>query len=235
MNGRSVILVFLVTLTASCTKPTDQAENYYNLGKYDLAFKMANQAYTQDKTNVRAAIILWKSQIAARNCTSQNVVANAYSSIREAVANWDERIIKPLEEALNDRRGCVRLFAVYALGDLPYDSAAKLLLNIVNGGLSEPEEPGMITGDVIRGEAALVLGKRAYKDAFESIVKMTQSENGLLRAKAAEALGYMRDERAVDVLKGMLKDEYSEDGKRIVAESARSSLKLLTGEEYEIE
>ncbi|MFQ6103202.1 MAG: HEAT repeat domain-containing protein [Candidatus Glassbacteria bacterium] len=235
MKDAYLFLFILISFATSCSKPADQAEEYYNLGKYDLAFKMANQAYSKDRTDAKAAVILWKSQVATRNCGSQKVVENAYSAIRETVAKWDESIIPSLKEALSDRKGCVRLFAIYALGDLPFDQAAKLIAEVLRGGGTEAEEPGMISRDVLIGESAVVLGKRVYTEVYDYLVEMTGSESGLLRAKSAEALGYMNDMRAVDILKELLRDEYESGGKRIVAESARRSLKLLTGEEYTIE
>ncbi|GEM_PF-5805843 len=235
MNGKQVLLCTLVACTVSCTKPIDQAEEYYNLEKYDLSFKMANQAYNRDKTNAKAAVILFKSQIAAKYCNSQKIVAGAYSAIQGTVTRWDESIIAPLQEALTDRKGCIQLFAVYALGDLPFEDAGQLLLDIVRGSYPEPEEPGLISKEILIGEAALVLGKRVYKGALDDLIRLTGSESGLLRAKSAEALGYLGEQQAVEPLTGLLKDQYSVGGERIVAEAARVSLKLLTDEDYSIE
>jgi len=235
MKWRYCLLFFIVSFFSSCANPADQAEEYYNMGKYDMAFKTANQAYSKDKTNPEAAVVLWKSQIAARNCGSVEIVVGAYNSIRGTITERDASIIPPLKEALGDRKGCIRLFAIYAMGDLPFDEAAEELLGVLRGNLPAEVDPGTITNEMLIGEAALVLGKRVYKPAYEDIVKMAGSDRGVWRAKAAESLGYMGDTGAVVILKELLKDDYTEGGHRVVAESARLAIKLLTGEDYEIE
>jgi hypothetical protein len=234
MKLRCCLLFFLVAFFSNCGNPADQAEEYYNMGKYDMAFKTANQAYSKDKTNSKAAMILWKSQIAARNCGSAQIVESAYNAIRGSVTERDASILSPLQEALGDKKGCIRLFAIYALGDLPFDGAAEQLVDILHGNLPDEVEPGTIKNELLIGEAALILGKRVYTPAYEDLIKMTSSEKGLWRAKAAESLGYMSDERAVERLKELLKDEYTVSDRRIVAEAASLSLKLLTGEDHVI-
>lgn len=230
MCRRYLVFITLLVILAGCSRSTDQAEEYYRLGKYDLAFKTASQAYTKDKTNASAAVILWKSQIAARNCSTRDVVEKAFNAIRSNISEWDETIIPPLSEALRDDKGCVRLFAVYALGDLPFDEAADLVLEVLRGNITPAENPGLIDVDTLRGEAALILGKRVYEPAYEEIVELTKSESGYLRARAAEALGYMGKKEAIPVLQELLNDEYTMEGKPIVADAARMSIKLLEEE-----
>lgn len=234
MKWRCCLLFFLVAFCFSCGNPADQAEEYYNKGIYDMAFKTANQAYSKDNTNSKAALILWKSQIAARNCGSAKIVESAYNAIRGSLADRDESILPPLQTALGDKKGCIRLFAIYALGDLPFDGAAEQLVDILHGNLPEEVEPGTINNEMLIGEAALILGKRVYTPAYEDILKMTSSEKGPWRAKAAESLGYMGNEGAVERLKELLKDEYTVSDRRIVAEAASLSLRLLTGESHPI-
>lgn len=235
MKWSSCLLFIIVSFFFSCSNPADQAAEYYNMGKYDLAFKTASQAYSKDNNNAEAAVILWKSQIAARNCGSAEIVERAYGAIRGSLTERDASILPPLKETLADKKGCVRLFAIYAMGDLPFDEAAEELLGILRGNLPPEVEPGAITNEMLIGETALILGKRVYKPAYEDIVKMTGSDKGLWRAKAAESLGYMGNTGAVDILKELLKDDYTENGHKIVAESARLAIKLLTGEDHAID
>jgi HEAT repeat protein len=230
MCRRYRVLITLLVILAGCSRSTDQAEEYYRLGKYDLAFKTANQAYTKDKTNASAAVILWKSQIAARNCSTKDVVEKAFNAIRSKISEWDETIIPPLSEALNDNKGCVRLFAVYSLGDLPFDEAADHVLDVLRGNLSPAENPGHIDMETLRGEAALILGKRVYEPAYDEIIDLTKSESGYLRARAAESLGYMGKSEAIPLLQELLDDEFTMEGRPIVADAADMSIKLLEEE-----
>jgi hypothetical protein len=230
MTVRFLLLSVALMTVTGCSERTDQAEEYYRLGKYDLAFKTASQAYSKDKTNAGAAVILWKSQIAARNCETKEVVQKAFDAIRSKISEWDQTIVPPLAEALRDDKGCVRLFAVYALGDLPFDEAADQVLAMLRGRIPAAEDPGRISDHIIRGEAALVLGKRSYEKAYSDLIELTKSDDGYLRAKAAEALGYMGKKEAIPVLEGLLDDDFTMEGKPIVAEAAQRSIKLLKNE-----
>ncbi len=159
------------------------------------------------------------------------MVEQAFGAIRGKISEWDETIIPPLAEALNDDKGCVRLFAAYALGDLPFDEAANRVLDVLRGEIPPAEDPGHISEVVLRGEAALILGKRSYEPAYDDIVELTKSEEGSLRAKAAEALGYMGKKEAIPVLEGLTDDEFTMDGKPVVAEAAERSINLLSDEQ----
>ncbi len=223
----------LALLLSGCSGQEDQAQKYYEMEKYDVALNVANKVLTRDKDNARMALLVWKIQILTQYCEDAKSVELACSLIREKASHYGDRVIPFLVEALGEKRACVKLFAVYTLGDVQSPEIFPILKEVALGNVGQLED-GSITKEVIQGAALITLGQRGEKEAYQLMLDATRSENGTLRAMATEALGYIGDESTIALLEELLKDPYIEDGKRPVAVAASRSLKMITGKDYEV-
>ena len=230
-----VILFSIPLLFTGCTNEVDQAQKYYQMGRYETALNVAKKVLEKDKENAEVAALIWKIQIITRYCDDVESVEYACSSIREMAVPYGERIIEPLREALGEDEGCIKLFAVYILGNVDSPQVYPILSEIAAGHVGPLKEGSRITAEVIQGGALITLGQRGDKEAYQMMLDATKSESGDLRAMATEALGYVGDESTIPVLEELLKDPYTAGGKRTVAIAASRSLKLLTGKDYEVE
>ena len=131
---------------------------------------------------------------------------------------------------LKDEHNTVRLFCLLCLAELPDVSSSELLAKVFDPGYTLGNKPSDVTLDCLRGEAGLVLGKLKYSQVYEGIVALTESEDGEVRGKAAMALGYLGDERALPKLEELAKDEFKLRNVRYVAEKADSAIALIKGE-----
>ena len=155
--------------------------------------------------------------------------------IREKAAPFGDRILPSLEEALEEHKGCIQLMAVYTIGNLDSPRVDSILTEVAKGNGAPLGEEGAISREYIQGAALVTLGQRGNKEAYPLMIKAAGSDNGTLRVKAVEALGYVGDESTLPFLQDMLKDPYTVAGKRVVAVAASRSLKLITGRDYPIE
>ncbi len=225
----SVLLVFL-----GCSSEIDQAQKYYQMGKYDAALNVANKVLARDKDNAEIATLVWKIQIITQYCDDVKKVEYACSSIREMAVPYGDRILEPLKQSLREEEGCIKLFAVYILGNLDSPEVYSVLSEIAMGNVDPLKEGGSISREMIQGGALVTLGQRGDRDAFPLMVDATKSESGELRAMATEALGYVGDETTLPILEALLKDPYTAGGKRTVALAAARSLKMITGKDYQV-
>jgi hypothetical protein len=229
------ILFLVLLLYAGCSSEIDQAQKYYEMGKYDAALNVANKVLAKDKENAEIAAIVWKIQIITRYCDDVRKVEYACSSIREMAVPYGNRIFEPLKRALQEEEGCIKLFAVYILGNVDNPEVYPILSEIATGNIKPLKEGSSISREIIQGGALVTLGQRGNKEAFPLMVEATKSENGELRAMATEALGYVGDESTIPILEELLSDPYTSAGKRTVALAASRSLKMITGEDYKID
>jgi hypothetical protein len=230
------VTVFLVTgiLLLGCSGQENQAQKYYDMGKYDIALNAANKILTKDKDNVEMALLVWKIQVVAQYCDDAKSVELACSLIREKASPYGDRVIPYLKESLQEAKGCIKLFVVYTIGDVNSPEVFPILKEVAIGNMG-PLEEGSITKEEIQGAALITLGQRGEEEAYQLMLDGAQSENGTLRSMATEALGYVGDESTVVLLEELLEDPYIENGKRPVALAASRSLKMITGNDYEVE
>ncbi len=229
------ILFSVLLLYAGCSSEIDQAQKYYEMGKYDAALNVANKVLAKDRENAEVAALVWKIQIITRYCDDVRKVEYACSSIREMAVPYGNRILEPLKRALKEEEGCIKLFAVYILGNVDSPEVYPILSEIATGNIEPLKEGSSISREMIQGGALVTLGQRGDKVAFPLMVEATKSENGELRAMATEAMGYVGDESTIPILEELLSDPYTVAGKRTVALAASRSLKMITGEDYEID
>jgi hypothetical protein len=228
-------LLFVNLLVIGCSSESDQAERYYEMDKYEAALNVANKILAKDKDNAEMAVLVWKIQVAGQFCDDEHSVEMACSLIREKAKPFGSRIIAPLKEGLQEERGCVQLMAVYTLGNIDDPQVYPILSEVAEGKGADVRKRGSITKEVVQGAALVTLGQRGNKEAYPLMLDAARSQSGVLRAKAAEALGYIGDERTVTFLEGLLKDKYTVGGKRPVAIAASRSLKMITGKDYPVD
>jgi hypothetical protein len=227
------LLLMLLVLLSACSGEVDEARKYYSMGKYEAALNVANRALKKDRGDPDMAALVWKIQIRMQYCSDVASVEMACSLIREKAVPFGVRIIPALREALQEEEGCIKLFAIYTLGNIDSPEVPEILSAAAAGDFG-PLKDGTISGDMIRGAALITLGQRGDKDAYPLMVEAARSESGDLRAMATEALGYVGDENTVPLLEELLDDPYSVGGERKVAVAATRALKMITGKDYEI-
>jgi HEAT repeat protein len=105
----------------------------------------------------------------------------------------DPRVIEPLKKALKDRDDEVPWYAAEALGNMRDERAVDALIGALKDVRSRVRLKAL--------EALIKIGE----PAVEPLIKTLEKDEPT-RVYAAEALGNMRDERAVDALIGALKD-----------------------------
>jgi len=204
------------------------------MGKYEAALNVAKDVLAKNKDNPDMATLVWKIQIVTQFCDDIQSLEYACSSIREKAASYGDRILPPLKNAIKEEKGCVKLFAVYILGNIDSPEVYPILSEVAKGRVEPLEEGGTITKEMIQGGALITLGQRGNKEAYQLMLDATKSESGQLRMMATEALGYVGDESTISVLEELLNDNYTVGGKRPVAIAASRSLKMITGKDYEI-
>ncbi len=222
-------------LLSGCSGDRGQAQKYYEMGEYEAALSMANKALKRNKDDVEMAALIWKIQIVTQFCNDVQSVEYACSSIRGMALPYGDRVLPVLRSALQEEKGCIKLFAVYIAGNIDSPDVYSMLSEIAAGNIGPLEEGGSITKEMIQGSALVTLGQRGNKEAFPLMMESARSDNGMLRAMATEAIGYVGDEETVPFLEGLLDDNYSVGGERPVAVAASRSLKMITGKDYEID
>jgi len=222
-------------ILSGCSGEGGQAQKYYEMGEYEAALTMANKALKRDKDDVEMAALIWKIQIVTQFCEDVKSVEYACSSIREMALPYGERVLPVVRKALQEEKGCIKLFAVLIAGNIDSPEVYPILAELAEGKVGPLEEGGSITREMIQGGALVTLGQRGNKEAFQLMVDATRSDSGELRAMATEAIGYVGDEEAVPFLEGLLNDDFSTGGERTVAVAASRSLKMITGNDYEID
>jgi HEAT repeat protein len=228
------IIFSAVVIFASCSSEVKQAQKYYQMGRYEAALNVAKDVLARDEDDVDMAILVWKIQIITQFCDNVKSVEYACSLIREKSAPYGTVILSPLKDALQEEKGCIKLFAVYILGNVDSPEVFPILSEVAGGQIGPLEEGGAITREMIQGGALITLGQRGNTEAYSLMMEAIKSESGELRSMATEALGYIGDENTIPVLEELLNDDYTVGGNRTVAIAASRSLKMITGKDYEI-
>ena len=121
-----------------------------------------------------------------------------------------EPAVEPLIQALKDNNPEIRENSAQALGKIGDERAVGPLVKIMNNP-NENLPP--------RENAILALGEIG-EPAVEPLIQAMENENPQIRARAAEALGGIKDERAIEPLTRALRDKYS-----MVRNAARMGLR----------
>ncbi len=228
------VIFSAVVIFAACSSESNQARKFYQMGRYDAALNVAKDILARDKDDMEMATMVWKIQIITQFCDNVKSVEYACSLIREKASPYGTAIVPSLKDALQEEKGCIKLFAVYILGNIDSPEVFPILSKIAEGQIEPIEEGGAITKEMVQGGALITLGQRGNKEAYPIMIDATKSESGELRTMATEALGYIGDENTIPVLEELLNDDYTAGGNRTVAIAASRSLKMITGKDYEI-
>ncbi len=196
------------SLLSGCSGDRGQAQKYYQMGEYEAALNMANKALKRDKDDVEMAALIWKIQIVTQFCDDVKSVEYACSSIRGMALPYGDRILPVLRSALQEEKGCIKLFAVYIAGNIDSPEVYSMLSEIAAGNIGPLEEGGSMTKEMIQGSALVTLGQRGNKEAFPLMMESARSDDGMLLAMVTVALGYVGVEEKVLFFEGLLYDDY---------------------------
>jgi hypothetical protein len=129
----TVCSLLILLLLVGCTSESDQAQKYYEMGQYEAALNVANKALKRDRQNAEMAAIVWKIQILTQYCDDVRSVEMACSLIREKIAPFGDQILPSLRNALQEEKGCIKLFAVYTLGNMDSPEVTPLISDVAAG------------------------------------------------------------------------------------------------------
>ena len=224
--GSAIVCLLLFAFLFSCEGigkgPINQAEEFYKSGNMMRARDAAAVMLRKNPKDPDAMVLLWKIQI--RNYKSAEGVEKAYNRFRDKVVEIGEPVGPALERALDDDNNFVSLFATYALGDISGEAAGAALKNVLNGTFKGVENKKSDEVKLLQCKAAVVLGKSQTADIYDRLVEMAKSDDAMVRAHAAEALGFLGNKEAVSILEELEKDSDSE-----VAAAAKEAKAYLMG------
>jgi len=224
----SIILSLLIVtgcdLSVKQQEKLTEVEQLYNQEQYQNAMNVARFNLSKNPQDLASIVTVWKIQV-LQGTKSTEYVQQFYSQARERVLDYGEKLIPYLGRALaEDPYNTVRLFALYCLSEFEDTLSSRYLAKVLEPDYELGRKPSNVTLDLLRTEAAMILGKRKYTPAFDGIVALTKNPDGEVRATAAMALGFLGDERALPVLEELRKDNYTVGGSRWVAEMADSAI-----------
>ena len=181
------------------------------------------------KIILSVAILIFSTSIACASVNNASVNETAIASLIQDLADQNvsvkvnavktlveigEPAVEPLIHSLESSDPKIRENAAQALGRIGDERAVEPLVKVMNN-------PNEILPP--RENAIFALGEIG-KPAVESLIQAMENENPQIRARAAEALSKIGDERAIEPLDRALHDKYG-----MVRDAARMGLRGFEG------
>ena len=230
--GRGMFLAGLAIVMVCCEISPPQGgerlseiEQMYNQGNYKDAMNVARYNLKNNPQDPASVVTVWKVQV-LQGTKSKVYVQQMFKAVRERLSDFGNPIILYLGRGMtDDASNPVRLFCLLCLGELPEVSSSEQIVKVLDPGYTLGNKPSDITLGYLQGEAALILAMRRYTEAFEGIAALTGSEDEECRGKAAMALGYLGDQRALPILEKLTGDQ-----SKTVAAKADSAIAFIKGQ-----
>jgi HEAT repeats len=213
LSGMMLLLCSMMIILGSCgvQPPTEGArlsevEKLYDQGNYKDAMNVARYNLKKNPKDPASVITVWKVQI-LQGTKSKEYTTQFFKAAGEKIADYGTDLIPYLGRGLTtDKSNPVRLFCLLCLGELPDNASSEQICKVFDPGYALGDKPSDVTIEDLRSEAALILSMRRYKQAFDGIATMAESQNPEIRVVASMALGYLGDKRALPILEKLSKD-----------------------------
>lgn len=229
-SGLVFCICFLAAFTVGCSvsvpdsAKVSEVEQLYQQGQYQNALSVARYNINNDVDKMASIMVVWKVQV-LQGTQSVDYVQSFYNEAQSRVLDFGPGLIPHLCRGLSeDPYNTVRLFCMYALSEFEDTTAVRCVSVIFEPGYTMGQKPSNVTLDFLKSEAALIVGARQYKAAFEGIAELASNPDIEIRSKVAQALGMMQDPRGVAVLEEMKKSLPSSRDGLFVEELADSAI-----------
>lgn len=229
-SGLVFCVGFLVAYIAGCgvsapdSGRISEVELLYQQGQYQNALNVARYNINNNVDKLASIVVVWKVQV-LQGTQSIDYVQSFYNEAQSRVKDFGPGLIPYLCRGLSeDPYNTVRLFSLYALSEFEDTTAAHCASKIFEPGYAMGQKPSNVTQDFLKSEAALILGARQYKPAFDGIAALSANTDIEILSKVAQALGMLQDPRGVPVLEEMKKTLPSSRDGLFVVELADSAI-----------
>lgn len=210
-----VISALLAVTVIACAPPKpaegdklSEVEQLYQQERYTDAMNVARFNLGKDPKDFASIVTVWKVQVMQGNRTVE-YATQYFKGAQQKVGDYGSGLAPYLARGLKeDVNNAVRLFCLLCLGEIQDSTSSAALMSVFDASYTVGPKATEITKEYLSGEAAQLLGIRQYKQAYDTIVSFIGStQDAYAKAKAIIGLGFMGDQRAVEVLQPLAADQ----------------------------
>ncbi len=194
------ILALGCSVSAPAGSELSEVEKLYDQVQYKNAMNVARYNLGKDVGDLASITTVWKVQLVQGGKTF-DYAQQFYYQAQETVKKTGPGVVPFMGRALHkDPYNTVRLFALYALAEFDDSVSTNYLAKIFEPDYALGLKSSDVTLEFLKADAVQVLVGRGYEGMFDEVVKLAESSDPDIMAKAVSALGVIGGQKALPVL-----------------------------------